>query len=149
MPKFDATSVGDVEYDFTGWKGVKGSAFAGQPINDKGVIPEPSRHLVSQTMSRVTAAFKSLDSNTDVDETPEAIAAAMEKINDEETFEKMGDELTEAMAELCDGSPSRESLEALGWRKFMAFFGYVMGELMSPEVDKSVSGNTQKRLKSV
>lgn len=149
MPKFDASSVGEVEYDFTGWNGVKGSAFEGRPIDDKGVIPEPSRHLVSVTMSRVTQAFKSMDIAEDVEETPEGIAKAMEKINDEETFMKMGDELTEAIVELCDGSPRRESIEALGWRKFMAFFGYVMGELMSPEVGNAGSGNTQKRLRSV
>lgn len=146
MPKFDASSVSDVEYDFTGWK----SVIDKQPIDDKGIVPEPSRDLVSKTMKRISDAFKSMDAmDSDVEETPESIAKAMNKINDEETFMKMGDELVDTIAELCDGSPRRESLEALGWRRFMAFFGYVMGELMSPEVEGRGSNATQKRLRSV
>lgn len=144
MPKFDASSVSDVEYDFTGFK----SIIDKQPINDKGIIPEPSRHMVSKTMTRVKNAFTALDMD-DVEETPEGIAKAMEKVSDEETFEKMGDELIDAVTELCDGSPTRESLEALGWRRFMAFFGYVMGELMSPEVGNAGTRSTQLRLRSV
>jgi hypothetical protein len=137
MPKFDASSVSDIEYDFTGWN-----------IDDKGVVPEPSRHLISKTMKRVSEAFKMLDAG-EVEETPEGIARAMEKVSDEETFDKLGDELLDAITELCNGSPRRESLEALGWRRFMAFFGYVMGEMMSPEVGNIGGSTTQKRLRSV
>lgn len=149
MPKFDASSVSDVEYDFTGWKGIKGSAYEGRTIDESGTVPEPSRQLVAQTMKRVSEAFKQTELG-DVGETPDEIAKAMEKVNDEETFEKLGDELLDAISELCDGSPSRQAMEALGWRRFMAFFGYVMTELMSPEVGNAGGSNTQgKRLRSV
>lgn len=148
MPKFDASSVGDVEYDFTGWKGIKGSAYEGVPIDDKGEIPEPSPDMVSQMMTRITGAFKKMNLG-DVEETPGAVADALKKVDDEDTFKQMSEGLLGAIAELCDGSPRRESLEALGWRRFMAFVGYVMGELMSPEVLKSDTGNTQARLRSV
>jgi hypothetical protein len=148
MPKFDASSVSDIEYDFTGWNGIRGSAYEGRPIDDKGSVPEPSRQMVSQTMTRVANAFKALDMD-EVEETPEGIAQAMEKVSDEETFDRLGDELMATVSELCDGHPRRESLEALGWRKFMAFFGYVMGEMMSPEVEGIASRTTPKRLRSV
>lgn len=148
MPKFDASSIGDVEYDFTDWKGVKGSSLEGQVIDDAGVIPEPSRSLISSTMKRVSDAFK-LAGNDDVEETPESIVAALETISDEESFEKLGDELFGAIGDLCDGHPRKESLEALGWRRFMAFFGYVMGEMMSPELQSGDTNSTQKRLRSV
>jgi hypothetical protein len=148
MPRFDAASVGDVEYDFTGFKGTKGSIFAGVPIQDRGEIPEPSPDMVSRTMSRITGAFKKMDLG-EIEETPEAIAAALNKVDDEQTFKLMADELLDAVAELCDGAPRRESLEALGWRRFMAFLGYVMGELMSPEVLKNDTSTTQGRLRSV
>lgn len=151
MPKFDASSVGDIEYDFTGWKGAKGSPFEGRTIDDKGVIPEPSREMVSNAMKRVNEAFKSTDlaGSTDDAQTPEGMAAQLQKINDEDTFRKLGDELLDVVSELCEGSPRRESLESLGWRRFMAFFGYVMGELMSPEVENGASRPTQPRLRSV
>lgn len=148
MPKFDASSVSEVEYDFTGFKGVKGSVFAGVSIQDSGEIPEPSPDMVSRTMTRITGAFKKMDLG-DVEETPEAIAEALQKVDDENTFKLMADELLEALVELCDGSPRRESLEALGWRRFMAFLGYIMGELMSPEVLKNDTSDTQPRLRSV
>jgi hypothetical protein len=149
MPKFDASSIGDVEYDFTGWNGIRGSRYAGIPIDDKGAVPEPSRELVSTTMKRVNDAFQATELHDKAAETPEAIAAALQKINDEDTFKLLGDELMDAVSELCDGSPRRESLESLGWRRFMAFFGYVMGELMSPEVESGATKSTQTRLKSV
>lgn len=144
MPKFDASSLSDVEYDFTGWK----SVIDRQTINDKGVIPEPSSDLVGRTMKRITEAYKSTGMG-DVDENPEAVAEAMQKIDDEETFQKMANELLGAIAELCDGAPKKESLEALGWRRFMAFLGYVMKELMSPELSSADTGNTPARLRSV
>jgi len=148
MPKFSSESVSDVEYDFTGWKGVKGSTLEGQIIDDKGTIPEPSRQVISSTMKRMSEAFK-LMGKDDVEETPEAISKALATVSDEEAFEKFGDELYTAIADLCDGSPRRESLEALGWRRFMAFLGYVMGEVMSPEVGNADTNSTPKRLRSV
>lgn len=149
MPKFDASSVSDVEYDFTGWKGIRGSVFEGRSIEDSGAIPEPSPDMMSQTMTRITEAFKAMDMG-EIEETPAAIADAMKKVDSEDTFSKMSDQLMGAIADLCDGAPKRESLEALGWRRFMAFVGYVMGEMMSPEVLKGDTGNTPAaRLRSV
>lgn len=148
MPKFDASSVSDIEYDFTGFTGCRGSVYAGRSIPDQGVVPEPSRELVSSMMARVSKAFEAMDMGN-VDETPEAIAAAMQKVDSEGMFVKLGDELLDVICEICDGTPRKESLESLGWRRFMAFFGYIMGELMSPEKGNSGTSNTQARLRSV
>jgi hypothetical protein len=147
LPKFDANSVSDVEYDFTGWNGIKGSVYDGIPIDDRGTIPEPSSDLVARSMGRMANAFKALD--LEIEETPQAVAEAMRKVNDEQSFQKLSGELLDVLDELCDGSPRKESMEALGWRRFMAFVGYVAGELMSPEVGSAGTDNTQRRLKSV
>lgn len=148
MPKFDANTIGDVEYDFTSWKGCRDSHYEGQSIPDKGIVPEPSRDMVSRTMKAVSAAFKNTGVG-DVEETPNAVVEAMEKIEDDEAFMKLSTELLDAVAELCDGSPTRESLESLGWRKFIAFFGYIMKELMSPEVGLNATNESHNRLRSV
>lgn len=148
MPKFDASTIGDVEYDFTVWKGCRGSHYEGRPIDDKGIVPEPSRDLVSRTMKAITAAFKENDINN-VDENPDSVVKVMEKLEDDAMFMKLSDELLDAIAELCDGAPTRDSLESLGWRRFMAFFGYVMRELMSPEVEKPSTNESSVRLRSV
>lgn len=148
MPKFDASSVSDIEYDFTGFKGCKGSPYAGVPIPDQGVIPEPSRELVSTLMARVSKAFEAMNMGA-IDETPEAIAEAMQRVDSEGMFAKLGDELLDIINEICDGTPRKESIESLGWRRFMAFFGYIMGELMSPEKGNSGTTATPARLRSV
>jgi hypothetical protein len=148
MPKFDASSVSAIEYDLTGFTGCRGSVYAGQSIPDQGVVPEPSRDMVSAAMARVSKAFEAMDMGG-VSETPEAIAEAMQKVDSEGVFAKLGNELIDTLVELCDGHPRRESLESLGWRSFMSFFGYIMGELMSPEKDNSASSATPARLRSV
>lgn len=152
MPKFDASSVSDVEFDFSGWKGIKGSPYEGQPINEKGVVPEPSGHLVGETMSRITEAFNRMDMGAEVPEieTQEQLKEALTKISDADKFNAMSDELYAALGDLCQGEPSMDALTSLGWRRFMAFLGYLMQELMSPEAETAGSSNTPaKRLRSV
>jgi len=148
MPKFDLSTVGEVEYDFTQMKGVRGSHYEGRFIEDKGIVPEPSRNLVSTTMQKVSEAFKQTGME-DVDDTPDSVSKAMEKIDDESVFIELSDKLLDAISELCDGSPSREALESLGWRRFMAFFGYIMKELMSPELSGTNGNASPTRLRSV
>lgn len=156
MPKFDAGSVGEIEYDFTSWG-----------INDKGVVPEPSRAQVNKMMKDVQLAFKEMELG-DVEDNPRAIAAAMQAIEEDDVFSKMTERLVECMAVLCGadcseisvidndtqsevtvkewqgGKPSYQSLAALPYRVFMAFFGYIMNEVMSPEA--STPGTTSTRI---
>lgn len=142
MPKFDAGSVSAIEYDFSGFKDDNGL-----PIEDKGSVPEPSRAHVNQVMKQIQAAFKEMGFD-DVD-SPEDVSSRMNRIEDEDMFEKMTEKLVGLISDLCGGSPSYESINRLPYRPFMAFFGYLMGEVMSPETSKPATNPSQNRLRSV
>lgn len=142
MPKFDASTIGgDIEYDFSKWGG------------PSGVVPEPPRNAVSKMMRQISAAFKEYglrDDNADDDSlTPDDVAKTMSDAeDDEETFEKLSVTLLDAVAGVCGGSPSREVLDALPYRPFMGFFGYLIGNLTNPEGSRSGTSNS-RRLRSV
>jgi hypothetical protein len=150
VAKFSAESLDPIEYDFTGFNSPDG-----KPINDKGAIPEPSRAQVNAMMNDVQNAFKDLGLGEDSAETPEKVVETMNAMNssndgeDEDKFAKMSEHLVDAMADLCGGSPSKKSLEDLPYRAFMAFFGYLMGEVMSPEASAPVTKNSPRTLRSV
>lgn len=142
MPKFDATSIGgDLEYDFSRWGG------------PTGVVPEPPRAAVNTLMKNISQAFKDagLRDETEEDDslTPEEVESTMNKVEDEEIFEKLSIQLLDALAKICAGSPSREVLEALPYRPFMGFFGYLIGNLTNPEGSKPGTNNSPRRLRSV
>jgi hypothetical protein len=146
MPKFDANSIADVEYDLTGIRGING-----EYIQDKGVVPEPSRKLVGVTMKRISAAYNenvATKPDEEIESTPDAVAEAMQTLEDDD-FEAMSDALLEAIVEFCQGHPTRESIEQLPWPRFMAFFGYIMENMLSPEASAPGTNATQKRLRSV
>lgn len=150
MPKFDASSFSDVEYDFTGIK----SAKDGNYIDDKGVVPEPSRHLVAETMSAISTAFNEMKlAGKEMSEnpSPDEVVEAMNSLGDEDAkaFEHMADTLVEVLADFCQGSPRLDSLDALPWNRFMAFFGYLMEHMLSPEASVPGTNATPKRLRSV
>lgn len=142
MPKFDASSIGgDLEYDFTRWGG---------PI---GVVPEPPRSAVNALMKEISQAFKQSglrDEEAEDDSlTPEDVESTMNKVEDEEIFEKLSVQLLDALSKICGGSPSRDVLEALPYRPFMGFFGYLIGNLTNPEGSKPGTTNSPRRLRSV
>lgn len=147
MPKFDASSIADVEYDLTGIRGVDG-----EYIQDKGVVPEPSRQLVKDTMRKVSQAYNenvAKDKDEEIEDTPDAVAEALEMLDDSEAFDKMADALVDAIKEFCQGHPAPESIDKLPWPRFMAFFGYLMENMLSPEATSAATKNTPKRLRSV
>jgi hypothetical protein len=140
MPKFDAGSIGGaIEYDFTEWGG------------SAGVVPEPSRRAVKKFMDDIQKGFKEIglrDKDDPDTTTPDEVVDTMNNIEDDEVFQRTADMLTKAVAEICDGSPSYEDLANLHYRPFMGFFGYLIGELMNPEVSRSDTKNS-RRLRSV
>lgn len=144
MPKFSADSIGgQIEYDFSTWGG---------PV---GVVPEPSRRQVKKFMDDIQQGFKEIGLRTNKDSdsdttTLEDVAETVDSIDadDEETFQRTADMLTKAVAEVCNGSPSFDDLAALHYRPFMGFFGYLIGELMNPEVSRPGTNNA-RRLRSV
>lgn len=142
MPKFDASSIGgDLEYDFTTWGG------------PKGIVPEPPRAAVNGMLKSISSSFKEVglrdDDESDEVLTPDEVADTMNKVEDDEMFEKLNAKLLDALTEVCGGSPSREALDKLPYRPFMGFFGYLIGNLTNPEESKPGTANSQKRLRSV
>jgi len=147
MPKFDASSISDVEYDLTGIKGTDG-----EYIQDRGVVPEPSRQLVKETMKTISRAYNenvATGEDEEIEDTPDAVAEAFQKLDDSEAFDKIADTLVEAIKNFCQGHPSPESIEKLPWPRFMAFFGYLMENMLSPEASSVGTKPTPKRLRSV
>jgi type I site-specific restriction-modification system R (restriction) subunit len=147
MPKFDASSIADVEYDLTGIKGTNGKY-----IQDMGVVPEPSRQLVKDTMKKISQAYNekvAKDSDEEIGDTPDEVAKAFSQLDDSEAFDKIADTLLEAITTFCQGHPSPESIALLPWPRFMAFFGYIMENMLSPEASSAGTQATQKRLRSV
>lgn len=154
MPKFDGDSLGgDLAYDFSAY---------GHP-DVRGVVPEPSRFAAKRFFKEVQQVMKSLDLAPDEEAdttSPNEIVEVMNAIDDEEMFDKLTDGVTDALARLCGaeqsdsgewsgGSPTHKQLSALGYRPFMGFFGYLMQNLMSPELQASGTKNSPVRLRSV
>lgn len=153
MPKFDGNSLGgDLAYDFTDY---------GHP-DIKGTVPEPSRFAAKRFFKEVQTVMKSLDVAPDKDAetaSPEQIVQAMNAIDDEEMFDKLTDGVTDALAKLCGGEqtpegwvggmPTHSQLTALGYRPFMGFFGYLMQNLMNPELQAPATTSSPVRLRSV
>lgn len=145
MAKFSAESLSDIEYDFRGFLDSDKN-----PIEDFGTVPEPTKEAVNDAMNRMRAAFDELGIQT-ADNSPEAISEAMNRVrdDDDDTFAALQEKLLDIIAELCDGTPKRESLAKLRYRPFMAFFGYLMGEVVNPEVSKPGTTQSRGRLRSV
>jgi hypothetical protein len=145
MPKFDASSIGGkLEFDFSEWIDPKLGTIIGS-------VPEPPRAAVNRLMRNVTAAFKEMgigDKAEGENLTPTEVADEMDKIEDEEVFEKMNEMLLDALTEVCGGTPSKDVLYALPYRPFMGFFGYLIGNLTNPEASAPAT-NSRPRLKSV
>lgn len=160
MPKFDGASLGgDLAYDFAAY---------GRP-EIAGVVPEPSRFAAKRFFKEVQQVMKSLDvAKTDGDTTsPNEIVEVMNAIDDEEMFDKLTEGITDALARLCGataetdvsvdppkvtwsgGSPTHAQLTALGYRPFMGFFGYLMQNLMNPELQAPATTPSPVRLRSV
>ena len=156
MPQFDGSSLGgDLAYDFT--------AFGHPEI--VGVVPEPSRFAAKRFFKEVQYVMKSLNvAKSEGDTTsPDEIVEVMNAIDDEEMFDKLTDGITDCLARLCGaelkgegedaqwvgGQPTHKQLTALGYRPFMGFFGYLMQNLMNPELQASGTKNSPVRLRNV
>jgi hypothetical protein len=153
VPRFDGESLGgDLAYDFAGY---------GHP-EIVGVVPEPSRFAAKRFFKEVQQVMKSLNIAKDNEKdttSPDEIVEVMNAIDDEEMFDKLTDGITACLARLCGGeekdgqwvggAPTHSQLTALGYRPFMGFFGYLMQNLMNPELQAPVTKNSPVRLRSV
>lgn len=153
MPRFDGDSLGgDLAYDFTAY---------GHP-DIVGIVPEPSRFAAKRFFKEVQQVFKKfslVDKEAEESASPDSIVQVMNAVDDEELFDKLTEGITDCLARLCGGeekdgvwnggSPSHDQLTALGYRPFMGFFGYLMQNLMNPELQAPGTKNSPARLRSV
>lgn len=121
MSKFDAGAVVEpMTYDFT--------AFGGK----SGTIPEPSSGQVDTFMADVRAMIEPIKDLFGKDTTDLAEDADLaEKVSalPDDLVAGMSDQMTEAVAKFCSGSPSKEEIEALPYRVQTAFMAWLMSEL--------------------
>lgn len=137
MAKFDAAKAVDpVEWDFTAYGG------------GSGVTPEPSRGQIIQfekEMKRLSKSIRAIQRKADAlekkakDENlpPEELDKMIDALEDEVSIDQMDayeDAVTEAIAELCGGSPSVEDMNGLPFRIKEEFAKFVIQEFRpSPE----------------
>jgi hypothetical protein len=104
---------------------------------------------------------------------PNELVETMNSIDDEEIFDQLTEGILGSLAQLCGarrmelptgelneqgfpvveihyegGSPSHAALSALPYRPFMGFFGYLMENLMNPEVSRPGTTISRRRLHS-
>lgn len=117
--------VSGLEYDLSGITVADDDA---QALLDsaKGVIPEPSTYAVRRMNGRLNDLL-GLEADATMEQRLEALAS---KTEDE--MHEIDDEQLDIIAEIANGSPSREELEALPFRHRQAFYGWLIGEMANP-----------------
>jgi hypothetical protein len=119
---FDASSaVVALDYDFSEY------------VEDaKGTIPEPTSDGFQRYFARLQEAVTGLGlADLGDDPGPEQIGRALAALGDD-AFAKISETMLDATAELCQGSPTRDQIEALPYRIRQAFFGWLQGQLADP-----------------
>jgi hypothetical protein len=170
MPKFDSKSIGGkIEYDFTEWGGQLGVVEEPSKFAVKKFLKD---------VQAVFKKLKVVEDDERDSTSPDEIVRVMNDVDDEQVFEDLTQGITDALAELCGaqrmdeeiprdpdgpdgdlmptvkttwsgGSPSHATLSALKYRPFMGFFGYLMENLMNPELSRSDTSPSQRTLRSV
>lgn len=170
MPKFSASTIGGrIEYDFREWGGPEGTVEEPPRMAVKKFMAG-----VQKVFKDLGLREDKGDSSDEEVISPNELVNTMNDIDDEEMFERLTEGITGEMAVLCGankteketsekndkgfpiveysysgGSPSYEVLKALPYRPFMGFFGYIMEHLMNPEVSRSDTALSPRRLRSV
>lgn len=129
MSKFGSDAVEDLEYDFSKWGGTKGT------------IPEPSQKamkkyqgILSRIQIDISKAMRALQDAREEDVDEDMVAGLEKAVEDADT------RLSEALAKLCQDSPSFDDLAVLPFRVKQGFVGWIMKEL-SPEGGASGTSN--------
>lgn len=98
----------------------------------KGVVPEPSPKSVNRFRHRIAenvrATGRDVGDRSDIENLLKVLASL-----NEDDLNAIYEENLDAVAELCDGSPTREQIASLGHRGFQAFLGWIGAELVNPE----------------
>lgn len=126
MAGFNAGEVVDaLDYDFTA---------VGGP---KGTIPEPDDTRIEKFRKAlggiVAETLKARESaQASVAETGELTADTLLSALESADLTAQLGRAVDAVADLCQGSPTRDQIEALPWRHKQAFFAWLVGQLLDP-----------------
>lgn len=121
MAKFDAgTAVEAMEYDFTAYGG------------SSGTIPEPSEETLDLFMKKIREvaleARRLVNQKGDPNDlSPEDMLNTLSEM-DEDTMTKSLSVVSDALAELCSGTPTAEEISRLPFRVRQAFTGWLVGQ---------------------
>lgn len=116
---FDAGKAVDaLDYDFTAY------------VDDaKGTIPEPRQAQVDALFDALREVV--VASGAEAGATPEAIISGLAGLP-EDVVKAQSEAMLDALAAFCQGTPSREEIEALPVRPLQAFVGWLVGQLEDP-----------------
>lgn len=116
-------------------------------VDDKGTIPEPTDVAISKYMKGLQAVMKEITGKVDIAgledaaNDPGKFLAAIESVDADLVMKQLG-KMSRLYADLCSGTPSMESLDALPRRVRLKFFQWLSQEVMSPEAETG-AGNAQ------
>lgn len=131
MPKFDAGSaVEPLEYDFSAYDG---------PV---GITPEPSDHSFQKFAAKQSRLMIDADKIEKDMTKAEKDDALDEKALDgfQERSQKLSDQMSVIIAELCQDKPSKADVDLLPYRVKMAYTTHLMKQF-SPEGGTSGTSN--------
>ena len=126
MPSFDAGAVVEaLDYDFTK-AGVKA----------KGVVPEPTDAAIGRFLDGLKGIYaeaqKTLTADLPEGASPDEMLAALNQLSGD-SFVKFMADTAGLFGELCSSKPDKDTLLALPLRVRVAFYGWIQGEVISPE----------------
>lgn len=115
---FDASkSVDSLDYDFAPW------------VEASGTIPEPRQEQVDALFDALREVVTA--SGAEIGATPDAIISGLAGLP-AEVVKTQSDAMLDALEAFCQGTPSREEIEALPVRPMQAFVGWLVGQLEDP-----------------
>lgn len=94
-------------------------------VDASGTVPEPTHEMVENLFAAIRglAVAAGIAPGASRREAIEAFAAIPEKVQRKQTKATM-----DALIGFCQGSPSREQIEALPYRPLNAFVGWLVGQ---------------------
>lgn len=137
---FDAASIVEpLNYNFDTLAKMKeytnpdGTSMFPELVGVYGTTKEPSDEAVQKMQRAFIDATKGLNPGEDVDpDDQRAVAKALNELP-REAFAKAEEDILSALAELCQGSPTRDQLAALPYRQKREYIKWLQGQLMNPE----------------
>lgn len=141
MPSFDAGAVVEaLDWDFTK-AGVKA----------KGAVPEPTDAAIGRFLDGLKKLYaeaqKSLTAELPADASPDQMLDALNQLSGD-SFVKFMADTAGLFAELCSNKPDKETLLALPLRVRVAFYGWIQGEVISPEAGTGAGSAVVTKLPS-